>query len=730
MITVFDSSNYAQQVFLAEAYATIVGRGVLSQEEIDAGKFLSLDGYFAHIKDLISIEPKFAMIPSDESPFAIDANARTISVPSSFSKIAGVVGDNMCEIITFTIDRYFDYVDLAHASICVQWKLPGADGEEGISYIGLKDLVTTSGKIRFGWPLTSALTKQAGNITFSVRFYLTEEVENLDGEKESRFVYLFNTLPATLPIRAGLSVEGDDVIIEQGVQDLFKDFVSNSTNPSFPMPKPVSYTDNLISQDKIDENTDKLVLQAQATTAGDGWIDYKWYLKEGVTPRESANATAIEITGTENNFDVASNIYLPAKESNNWAKLPKNKQYYINVGSTEAESYKRVIYSLVDGIHTFKTVDGTTSAVEGVDTLYERWTQLTINPRQKDENGNWIETDESKLITGLYHVKAINSVGKNSFETVVADAVTTDGEAVKIQYQVEAINATPPLMSNECYVPTPAIVNITKNLPVDTFIDPVNDGLLTVLAEEDCGKPQRTYVWYKYNEADVEEVETDAGRNWAVKTDAVPEEVARGVDMINYITDEPGWYFVKIISLLNRDTEEVNSSLSRVVNHPTKPEITRLSYAKWSDADIEAEEIIGTTDNPLYIAAIDEDTPAEKDEDGIDNAKYGDIFQLRVTIKEGLDSKLTTDGVTYNWYMLKPEDKKPTLIEPFMMDRNSEIYQINDVNSNVLNVRCKFDADDVKSAVAYYCEITNTLANESVTLGRDDYKDMVMFLVH
>ena len=110
MITVFDSSNYAQQVFLKEAYALLAAQGnILNPDEIAAGKFLSLDGYFAHMNHLVSLQPKFTMIPTDESPFEINANTRTINVPASFSKCAGVVGDNMCEIITFTIDRYFDY---------------------------------------------------------------------------------------------------------------------------------------------------------------------------------------------------------------------------------------------------------------------------------------------------------------------------------------------------------------------------------------------------------------------------------------------------------------------------------------------------------------------------------------------------------------------------------------------------------------------------------------------
>ena len=84
----------------------------------------------------------------------------------------------MCEIITFTIDRYFDYVDLTDTDIAIQWK---TNQEEGMSLIKLVDIKTleSEGKIRFGWPITKVLTKNAGNITFSVRFYKRDSAEKI-----------------------------------------------------------------------------------------------------------------------------------------------------------------------------------------------------------------------------------------------------------------------------------------------------------------------------------------------------------------------------------------------------------------------------------------------------------------------------------------------------------------------------------------------------------------------
>lgn len=726
MITVFDSSNYAQQVFLGEAFAFLASRSKLTQEEIDAGKFLSLDGYFAHMKDLVSVYPKYVMIPSDESPFKIDANTRTINVPASFSKCAGVVGDNMCEIITFTIDRYFDYTDLANARICVQWKLPdvnGEPGEEGISHIGLVDLNTISGKIRFGWPLTDALTKNAGNITFSVRFYVEKTIVNEDNQEESQFVYLFNTLPATIPIRAGLNVEGEDAIVEQGVSDLFKSFVDNSANPSFPMPKPVAYVENLPEQAKVDEVSDTLKLYAQATTAGDGWIDYKWYLKEGVSDKTDTTTKAVEIT-TNDFFTVSNKEYLKA-EFIEWNKLPKNKQYYVLDESDETDPYKRVEYKLVDGKHTFTIIETQEPVVENTQ-LYERFTKLTIVNREKDKNGEWITPEESKKITGLYHVEAINSVGKTSID-VKYTTKDINGNDVTIKYAVPGINSTPPLHSDYCYVPTPKEIELTQNLDVDTFIDPVNKALLKVLPEKDSGNPQLTYTWYRYAEDDIKEDVTETGKHWIVAEDAVPIEVASGVDEVNYITDIPGWYYAEIVSLLNRDTKELNSSICRVVNPVVKPEVIKMEFCKWRDADIIAGTLLNNAWNPIYTAAT-EDAEEFIDTDGINEAGFGNIFQLRVNIQDIFDSKLTSDEITYKWYMLKPEDKEPTLIGADLMGVNSEIYEVNDIDTAALNIRCKIDVNDVKGAVAYYCEVTNTLAEKSETFTREDYK--VMFLVH
>lgn len=717
MITVYNSGNYAQQIFLKEAYATLAAQGnILNQDELDAGRFLSLDGYFAHMAELVSLQPSYVLIPSDEEPFEINANTREIKVPaSSFGKCAGVVGDNMCEIITFTIDRYFDYTDLANAHICVQWKLPGADGEEGISHIGLKDLITASGKIRFGWPLTKELTKVAGNISFSVRFYKEKIVPDADGKEQTQFVYLFNTKPASIPIVAGLNVSGENVTVEQGVTDLFKDFVENSNNPSYPMPKPVSYVNNLPEQTKIDESTDTMVLRAQATTVGDGHITYQWYLKEGESDRTNLEAISTPITGEEDQFDVDHNVYVSA--GTDWSKISTNKQYYVSNGATPA-NMEIVAYKLVNGKPTFTKADG--SALAENTELFERFTQLTIVAVPEEPENPEVYSK----ITGLYHVGAQNVVGTNKI--TVTNKVMVNGEEVELVYEVDGVNKTPELLSNECYLPTPAKIEIetNNNLAKNIFIaDDTKEASLKVIPNRDKGNPQRTYTWYKYED----NIEEDVNGIWVPNESAIAETVSTQVNLnaATYNATTPGWYYVNVASLLNRATVSKDSALTRVVNLPKKPELASMEYAPWdnkNDAPVDPQWTL------VYKKNATEDDVIDSDGYGV--AALGDIVSLRITLTDldpSLDSKLLTDEIKYEWYVIKPDTAEAQLITADMIGYNSFIHESTKLNTNVLNIRC-VENSPLDRAYQYYCKVTNTLAGKTESLDRKDYE--TMFLIY
>lgn len=164
----------------------------------------------------------YTRLPLDEEPFYIDANARTISVPSNFAKNGiSVQGDEVAEILFFKINRFFDATDLATCQIYVQWKTSPADkdaeSKSGVSRPWIVDIVSEPGYLIFGWPITSTITKDAGDITFSVRFYREYP------QSTSRDVaYSFSTLDQKVSIKPALNYDiknvhesnDDNVIIE------------------------------------------------------------------------------------------------------------------------------------------------------------------------------------------------------------------------------------------------------------------------------------------------------------------------------------------------------------------------------------------------------------------------------------------------------------------------------------------------------------------------------------
>ena len=143
----------------ATAYQALEAKGLVREDCVHADKaFHSIDEYFAHLSHLYAIDPVYIMLPLDETPFAIDADKRTISNP----KITVLQNDQNAEVVLFTIDRYFDYKDLDTVEYTyVQWTLP--DGTEGASKITMKDL-SIPGKLRLGWPLDNEFTSLKGSV--------------------------------------------------------------------------------------------------------------------------------------------------------------------------------------------------------------------------------------------------------------------------------------------------------------------------------------------------------------------------------------------------------------------------------------------------------------------------------------------------------------------------------------------------------------------------------------
>lgn len=240
----------------------------------DADKITNIDEYFTCIKRLAEYEkenntdPIFTILPINEDTFDIEANTRKIDIPSSFMTAGiGVKGDEVAEVLYFTIDRYFDIADLYHKDILIQWT--NADGDKGLSLTINKSLSYKPGKVTFGWPISSEITKAAGNVQFSVRFY-----DRFEDDKSSYLTYSFSTLTASVKVNPALDFEisDEDAIKElivdrtQRIYDNLKD--SEPTGFVNPAAEPVFETNfNLPDEMNLNDLTQTVTINNQKKKA-------------------------------------------------------------------------------------------------------------------------------------------------------------------------------------------------------------------------------------------------------------------------------------------------------------------------------------------------------------------------------------------------------------------------------------------------------------------------------
>ena len=198
--------------------------------ELNDGTIINdIEGYFQRLGDLMNISLKYTMLPADEERFEIDANTRSIKIPSNFSKHGiGVQGDDVAEIVWFEIDRYYDIVDFYNTRPVVQWKHSG-NSESYISDAWFKDIDTVPGKLIFGWPVDKNICEISGDLEFSVRFI------GFDGDSDN-INYSFNTLPIKVKVNKSLNISEIRNIIDDSINEKIKSRIKNSIDGNASLP--------------------------------------------------------------------------------------------------------------------------------------------------------------------------------------------------------------------------------------------------------------------------------------------------------------------------------------------------------------------------------------------------------------------------------------------------------------------------------------------------------------
>lgn len=319
-----------------------------------------------------NFDPYMLILPSDEGIFAIDANTRAIDIPAEFRNGIGVQGDELAEVVYFSIDRYFDTTDLYDKDIFVQWEAPS--GDKGLSVTINKTLRFLYDKVVFGWPITKEMTKKAGDIKFAVRFYERERNPSTD---EYSLIYSFSTLTATVKVKPALDFNIDTPDDENILNPIDKNDTiykmmrnSKAIGLDTPAAAPIFDVESFIPAD-MDEKYDvgqtfkgRAFFKKEDDEQAKGGITYLWY-------RINKKNTPSEIKGSGK---------LSYEESTDSVRKSYDT-YYIKNKQGEYEVYKEVI----------PAPDGTT--------IYKRYTEYT--PEE----------------AGKYYIVATNTAGRGNSES-------------------------------------------------------------------------------------------------------------------------------------------------------------------------------------------------------------------------------------------------------------------------------------------------------------------------
>ena len=185
----------------------------------------SFDDYFHYIEQIetlpstytgkgdggLPVPGRYLLMPLDEPFFEIDANSRTITVPSVFAKNGvGIKGDHHAEILYFRIDKYFDATNLYNVDeIIINWTFQPASGNRNAETTITTDKAFCPDDefdpdhIVFGWVVTKDMTPEKGTLSFSVSFV------DYDG---SEYSYALNTQVATVNINDSLVLEDPSIL--------------------------------------------------------------------------------------------------------------------------------------------------------------------------------------------------------------------------------------------------------------------------------------------------------------------------------------------------------------------------------------------------------------------------------------------------------------------------------------------------------------------------------------
>jgi hypothetical protein len=141
------------------------------------------------------------LLPGKNNVYNIDLSARKIEAPEYLS----IQDDHRSEVVYFKCPRYFDTIDLSQLVCIIQYI--NAAGEGRVYAVPHYDVDTFSGtnEMIFPWVIEGEATKAAGDVQYSIRFYLLER-----NQINKKLMYNLSTLAATSKVMVGIDVDPED----------------------------------------------------------------------------------------------------------------------------------------------------------------------------------------------------------------------------------------------------------------------------------------------------------------------------------------------------------------------------------------------------------------------------------------------------------------------------------------------------------------------------------------
>ena len=556
-----------------------------------ADRFTDLADYYSHMLDFIEInKPIYLLLPLDEGSFKINANTREIHVPDEFKACGGVTNDNLCEIATFEIDRYFDYVDLAGPNVKIEIQWETAAKKQGSTIINIidKDTLIADGKLRFGWPITREVTDKDGPLTFAVKFYI-QKTGGVDP------IHILNTLPTTIQIKKGLILDNKTETVDL-TNELFKSFIINSPGDVSTMPTEVTFANYNWEDDhteNIDPETDSLTLYARGKTRDLGDLVYTWFYQKD----NNADPVAISKLGTE------------------YAGLFTEGEEYIAYSRKEDEVFPQETFFTKVGSEYFDYT-GNDWPEDANITLYLKRSYLLFNPDLKTTKTN---------ITGNYFVKAenIKTIEKEGWDDVEGwvDQLVSDATSAPC-----AICA-----------PNELKYDSTTQFPSAKFIEDDNVSLTITMKVADSSlvnSPKITHVW---SGKDAENKDIDV---------AVDVDDAKGSTTCTITT--PGKYKLTTTSELNRYISTITTGECFITKLPGAVPTSSIAYNTTTEYKGGSNGWVTWINTDTTSKTWTSDGDADFEEESVKLLTPATYFYLKANTPEL--SILDSERLEYKWY--------------------------------------------------------------------------------